>query len=313
MSYRLILSLVVILFAMMFASACTTGQPAQLAASDEAPAEATADTEASPEATASNETTEQEFEDFDPSTFDDPTNIDNEWMPLIPGMRFVYEGITVEDNGESVPHRVEINVTDLTKMIGDVRTVVTWDLDYSDDELVEAELAFYAQDNAGNVWRMGEYPEEYEAGELIAAPAWLHGYEDARAGIHMPADPQVGTPSYAQGWAPAVDWTDRGQVDEIGLEVCVPLDCYEDVLVIAETSKAEPDAFQLKHQARGVGLIRVGWRGEGEKTKETLELVQLEQLSPEELAAVREQALELEKSAYENSKNVYAHTAPAEY
>ena len=335
--HRHIASVVMMLFALVFASACTTGQSTQPAPSNEAPADATASSEASPEATtseattsseappeatatdetatdeaANNETTEAEFEDFDPTTFDNSTNIDNEWLPLIPGTRFVYEGTTIEDTGEAVPHRIEINVTDLTKMIGDVRAVITWDLDHSDGELVEAELAFYAQDNAGNVWRMGEYPEEYDAGEFVAAPAWLHGYEDARAGIQMLADPQVGTPSYAQGWGPAVDWTDRGQVDEIVPEVCVPLDCYEDVLVIAESSASEPDAFQLKYHARGVGLISVGWRGEGEPTKETLELVEFEQLSPEELAEVRAQALELEKSAYENSPNVYANTAPAE-
>ena len=63
---------------------------------------------------------------------------------------------------QRVPHRFVMNVTDLTKVIGGVRSVVTWDLDYTDGELVEAELAFFAQDKEGNVWRMGEYPEEYD-------------------------------------------------------------------------------------------------------------------------------------------------------
>jgi hypothetical protein len=98
----------------------------------------------------------------------------------------------------------------------------------------------------------------------------------------------------------------------VGQKTCVPVDCYEDVLVIAETSLAEPDAQQLKYYARGVGNIRVGWGGEGEKTKETLELVELVQLSPEALAEVHAKALELEQSAYENSKDVYAHTPPLE-
>lgn len=248
--------------------------------------------------------------EFDPDNFDDSTTIDNEWMPLTPGTRFVYEGTTVEDDGEVVPHRIEINVTDLTKMIGEVQTVVTWDLDYTDGELVEAELAFYAQDKDGNVWRMGEYPEEYDTGELMAAPTWIHGVANARAGIHMPADPQVDTPSYAQGWGPAVDWTDQGQVDQMGQETCVPVDCYEDVLVIAENSASEPDAFQLKYYARSVGNVRVGWRGEGETTQESLELIEYVQLDEAALVEVRAKALELEKSAYENSKDVYAQTTP---
>lgn len=44
-----------------------------------------------------------------------------------------------------VPHRVEIHFTDLTKVIGGIRSTVTWDLDLADGELVEAELAFFAR------------------------------------------------------------------------------------------------------------------------------------------------------------------------
>ena len=101
--------------------------------------------------------------------------------------------------------------------------MVTWDTDYTADKLAEAELAFYAQDKDGNVWYMGEYPEVYEDGQLVEAPTWIHGLEEARAGIMMKAKPQAGTPSYAEGWGPAVDWTDVGQVDQMGQKTCVPV------------------------------------------------------------------------------------------
>lgn len=249
---------------------------------------------------------------FDPSHFARSIPVSNEWLPLKPGTRFVFEGTTIEDDGTAVPHRIVINVTDLTKMIGGVRTAVTWDLDYSDGELVEAELAFYAQDSSGAVWRMGEYPEEYEEGKFVAAKPWIHGIAAARAGIMMQSAPRVGTPSYAQGWGPAVDWTDRGQVDQVAQKTCVPVKCFEDVIVIAETSQSEPDAQQLKYYARGVGNVRVGWRGAGEKTKETLELVRVEQLDATALAEVRARALDLERNAYQRSKAVYGQTPPAE-
>jgi hypothetical protein len=51
-----------------------------------------------------------------------------------PGTRWVYEGASIEDDGSVVPHRIIITVTDLTKIISGVRTVVSYDLDYSDDE-----------------------------------------------------------------------------------------------------------------------------------------------------------------------------------
>jgi hypothetical protein len=98
----------------------------------------------------------------------------------------------------------------------------------------------------------------------------------------------------------------------VGQKTCGRAACYDEVLVIAETSQSEADAQQLKYYARGVGNVRVGWRGAGEKTKETLELVRIEQLSAAALAEARTRALELERSAYQRSKTVYAHTPPAE-
>ena len=254
----------------------------------------------------------KEFEDFDPKTFDRSTLINNKWFPLKPGTRFVYEGFTNEE-GKSIPHRVVSTVTDLTKVIGGVRTVVCWDQDYSAGKLEEMEIVFFAQDNDGNVWHLGEYPEVYEDGKLVAVPVWIHGIQDGRAGIMMKAEPRLGMPSYSEGWAPTVPWTDRGVVYQMGQKTCVPVDCYEDLLVIAETSREEPDAHQLKYYARGVGYVRVGWRGEGEKTKETLELVKIEQLGPEALAEARAEVVKLEKRAYEIGKKVYARTSPAEH
>jgi len=257
-------------------------------------------------------TSVKESEVFDSRNFDRSTHIDNKWFPLKPGTQFVYEGFTIEE-GKRVPHRVVFSVTDLTKVIGGVRAVIAHEQDYSAEKLVEAEIVFFAQDNDGTVWQLGQYPEEYENGKLVGAPAWIHGIQDARAGIIMKAEPRPGTPSYSQGWGPAVNWMDRGMVYQVGQKTCVPLKCYEDVLVIDETTEQEPGAHQHKYHARGVGVVRVGWGGEGEKTKETLELVKVVQLGPQALAAVRAEALKLETRAYKISKNVYVHTPPAEH
>ncbi len=258
------------------------------------------------------QTAVKEFEDFDSKNFDRSTHIDNEWFPLKPGTRWVYEGFTFED-GKRLPHRVVFTVTDLTKVIGGVRAIVAWDQDYSAGKLEESEILFFAQDKDGNVWYLGEYPEVYEGGKLVATPVWIHGIQEAKAGIIMKAEPRLGTPSYSEGWAPSVPWTDRGVVYQMGQKTCVPWKCYEDVLVIDETSKEELNAHQLKYYARGVGYVRVGWRGKAEKTKETLELIKVEQLGSATLAEARAEALKLEERAYKISKKVYAHTSPAEH
>jgi hypothetical protein len=250
------------------------------------------------------------LEDFDPDNFDRSTIIDNPWLPLKPGTHWVLDGTTIEA-GETFAHRIEFVVTDLTKEIEGVRTVVTWIADYSEGVLVEKEIAFYAQDNDGNVWFLGEHPEEYEGDVLLDAPTWIAGLDGARAGIAMKAEPQLGEPSYPQGWGPAVGWTDRGQVSQMGEQMCVPVDCYEDVLVVDEFNPEEPNAFQLKYYARGVGFVGVGWRGK-DAAREELALFQVAQLDAEALAEIRAEAVALEAHAYEISPTVYAHTSPAE-
>jgi hypothetical protein len=209
---------------------------------------------------------EQDFEPFDANNFSNSTNIDNRWFPLKPGTRLTWEGTSV-DEGDKENHRVIFTVTDLTKVIGGVRTVVCWDQDYVDGDLAETEICFFAQDNDGTVWLMGEYPEEYEDGEFVAAPCWMHGSLDGRAGIAMLGDPKVGTPSYSNGWAPSVEFTDRAVVDQVNQKTTVPAGSYENVLVIDEFNNEEPDAHQLKYYAPEVGNVRVGWRGDATDRK----------------------------------------------
>ena len=248
--------------------------------------------------------------DFDRTNFDNSTRIDNKWLPLEPGGHSVLEGSAIDD-GERISRRVVTTVTDLTKEINGVNTIVVWERDYTEGEEVEAELAFFAQDNDGNVWYMGEYPEEYEGGEFDKAPGWLAGLKGASAGIAMRAEPRLGTPSYAQGYAPPpINWVDRGRVYKVGQKTCVPVDCYEDVLVIEEFERNKPGAYQLKYYAPGVGDIRVGWRGPEEEEKEGLDLVKDVRLSPEALAKARANALKMEKHAYE-IKEYYRKTKPA--
>ena len=241
---------------------------------------------------------ERDLEDLDPGNFDaTSTTIDNRYLPLKPGMRYVYKGSDLID-GKRVPHSVNYIVTDLTKVVDGVRTVVVWDRDYSRGHLEEAELTFFAQDKTGNVWHLGQYSESYEGKELAGARGFLFGYvKGAHAGIMMPADPQPNTPSWSEGWAPApIYWTDRARVYKVGQKTTVPAGSYEDVLVTEEYSATETTGTQLKYFAPGVGNVLVGFRGhdpEGER----LELVQVITLDAAGMATARAQALEVNERA----------------
>ena len=195
---------------------------------------------------------------FDRSAFPKKPKIDNEWFPLKPGMQYTTTG-TVKTATETTVRTVVHTVTGLTKVVGGVKTLVMWDRDYSDGELVESELAFFAQTRKGDVWLFGEYPEEFEGGEFIGAPnTFITGISEAEVGIAMQAEPRLDTPSYVQAHAPAVGFLDCGDVVQENEKVCVPTGCYDDVLVIDEHNPLEPGVGHMrKYYSAGTGLVKV--------------------------------------------------------
>jgi hypothetical protein len=296
--------------AALSASGCATDSGGGAAQGDAAEAAGGTTGDAAAETTTESATSSKPIsaDDFDPSLFDETSaTIDNEWWPLEPGTQFTWRGWTQEDE-ERISHRIVFTVTDLTKVIDGVRTVVGWDRDFSGGQLVETELIFLAQDKQGNVWHFGQYSETWEGRELVGGQVWLVGHlEGAKAGILMKAEPRLGTPAYSQGFAPApFYWDDYGKVSKMGARTCVPAGCFEDVLVIDEFEPTKPGAFQVKYYARGVGNVRTGWRG-SDADREVLVLEKVVQLSPEALANARTRALELETRA-----SVYGRTPPAE-
>jgi hypothetical protein len=248
--------------------------------------------------------------DFRAATFSAPTSIDNHWSPLVPGTQFTLVGRSNRGEGR-VRHRVIFTVTDVTKVIDGVRTLVMWDRDLNAGRLLEEELAFHAQDDDGTVWNLGEYPEVRRHGRLAGAPdTWISGLDRAVAGVLMPARPRPGTPSYRQGWAPEIEFADRARILRTGRRTCVPAGCYGDVLVTDEWNPTERGAHERKYYARGVGNVRVGFAG-GEE-RETLVLRRITRLGPSEMARARARALALDRRAYTLSKGLYGRTPPAE-
>ena len=248
---------------------------------------------------------------FDRTAFPDSPTIDNKWFSLKPGTAITTKGKVVDAEG-TTERTVTHSVTGLTKVIDGVKTLVMWDRDYADGSLLESELAFFAQDNAGTVWLFGEYPEEFQNDKFIGAPnTFIHGISESQAGIAMQAEPRVGTPEYVQAHAPSLDFLDCGDVFKENERVCVPTGCYEDVLVIDEHNPMEPSVGHMrKFYSAGTGLVKVTAVGGVEQ--ETLDLVKIEQLSDAQLAEVNNQALKLDQHAYEVSKKVYAQTPRAE-
>src|SRR4051812_35742634 len=75
------------------------------------------------------------LEKFDPKNFDRSTVIDNEWYPLKPGMKFVWNGFAVDEEGDEEAHSTVCTVTDLVKEIAGVKAIVCYERDFVDKEM----------------------------------------------------------------------------------------------------------------------------------------------------------------------------------
>jgi hypothetical protein len=244
-----------------------------------------------------------------PGKFTAPLTVNNPMFPLAAGTQFTYQGRIVQD-GESKPHSVTFTVTDLSKMVDGVQTVVAWDRDFLEGKLQEQELAFFAQDDQGNVWNFGEYPEEYENGKFTGAPStWIRGVDGAYGGIHMLSQPRAGM-KYREGLVPAIEFDDVSVVARTGQQDCLAGTCYKQVLVVDETSPNDPTSgHQIKYYSPPTGLIQVGARG-GD-SQEFLTLASVRHLGPAEMATIRTEVLAMDQRAYKVAK-VYRTTKPAQ-
>ncbi len=240
--------------------------------------------------------------------FSVPTLVDNRMFPLVPGTEFSYTG-RISEGGHSTPHTVVFTVSSLTKVIHGVTTVIAWDRDFLGGKLQEQELAFFAQDNQGNVWNFGEYPEEYSRGKFTGAPStWIRGTGDAYGGIHMLARPVDGA-TYREGLVPSIEFDDVSKVSLTGQTTCMRSGCFRNVLVVDETSPNDPvSGHQIKYYSPGVGLVRVAARG-GD-SREFLILTRVRHLGRSAMASVSKEVVAMDHRAYHVAK-VYRATEPA--
>jgi hypothetical protein len=241
--------------------------------------------------------------------FPDSPSITNPLLPMAPGMQFVYDGVVVVD-GHPGPHQLVSTITDLTKIIDGVRTMVVFEQDFQDGVLEESELFFVAQDVDGTVWHVGEYPEVYINGQLSGAPdTWLSGVEGAAAGIDMPAAPHRGD-IIVQGYSPAIQFWDCARFVRHFNRWCIPSGCYRDVVVTNEFAPYDPaGGHQLKYNAPGVGTIAA--RPLGDPLPETITLTSAGFLCPSAMDVIRQETLAQDQRGYQVASRVYAGSPPA--
>jgi hypothetical protein len=182
---------------------------------------------------------------LDPNNF--TTTIDNPYFPLVPGTTFTY----LTPNGAI---KDVFAVTHETRVINGVTCVQVHDSVYTDGELTEDTLDFFAQDREGNVWYFGENTAEFEKGLLATIEgSFLSGVNNDKAGIIMKAHPAPGD-FYRQEFSLG-NAEDYAETVNLNSEVVVPYGRFNHCLKSQETTPLEPDALEDKYYAPGIGNV----------------------------------------------------------
>ena len=188
---------------------------------------------------------------LDPADF--TTKIDNPYFPMAVGTRWEYRETDTAGGRE----KVVVRVTDETKKIANGITArVVRDTVTERGVPVEVTDDWYAQDDEGNIWYLGEYVTNYEDGKVVDhAGSFEAGVKGAQPGIAMPAKPKPGL-AYRQEYLKG-EAEDEGAVVTVGEEqVEVPFGFYKkDVLMTRDRVPTEPRVQELKFYVRGIGPV----------------------------------------------------------
>jgi len=176
-------------------------------------------------------------------------DIEHPFLPLRPGARWVYTSTTADG-----VERTVVVVERKTRIVAGVTATVVHDRAYLDGELIEDTYDWFAQDDVGNVWYLGEDTTAYEAGKPPSTEgSWEAGVDGAKAGLALPGTPTVGD-RYQQEFLRKVA-EDRGEVVALDGSGSVPWGTFAGAVKTRDTTPLEPDLVEFKYYVRDVGTV----------------------------------------------------------
>ncbi len=204
--------------------------------------------------------------DFSAATFSNPLIIDNLYHPLTVGqIREYHVEETDPETGEVETERVVVATLDEIKNVAGIQARVVRDRVYnSDEQIIEDTFDWFAQDDAGNVWYMGETVTDYHydnEGNLTGTSnpgEWEAGIDGAKPGILMPATVTVGEKLYQEFYQGEAE--DEVEFLAVGLEHTIaPFGNYSgvfaDVVQTFDSTALDPESLEHKFYAPGIGKI----------------------------------------------------------
>ena len=191
---------------------------------------------------------------FGAAVFTNPTNVTNPFFPLVPGESRTYTKAT--DEGLET---ITIAVPTTTRVVNGVTCRIVRDTVYLGSVLIEDTDDWYAQDDAGNVWYMGEAVQNYNynaMGVLVNITnegSWEAGVAGAQPGYNMLSSNAPGQ-SYYQEYAATIA-EDVAMVVRLDATVVLSGTTYTNCLQTLEWAPLSPGQVEYKFYAPTVGLV----------------------------------------------------------
>lgn len=197
---------------------------------------------------------------FATATFTVGQPIDNPYFPIVEGETRVYEANGVDEDGQPFVEKFELSGIGSGPILMGVQTTIQRDRAFEDGLIVEDTFDYYAQDDNGNVWYMGEDVTNYvydDDGNLLStnnASSWLAGDNGALPGYIMPVDLELGF-NYYQEFAVLDNALDEATTNATNLTLTLGIGEFTNVVRMLETNPT--GELEFKYYAPGIGLVKV--------------------------------------------------------
>jgi hypothetical protein len=199
---------------------------------------------------------------IDPAHF--VSGVDNQYFPLVPGTVFQYR---VQETNEEVT----VTVTSETKLVMGVTSMVVRDTARSGGQIVEDTYDWYAQDDQGSLWYMGEDTTEFDGSATSKEGSWEGGLDGALPGKIIPGSPHVGD-TYRQEYYEG-EAEDMGEILSLDASVTVAAGSFTGCLQTRDYSALEPEIEENKWYCRGTGQVRAIATKGGAETEDLISVM----------------------------------------
>jgi len=186
-------------------------------------------------------------------TFTHPRDITNPYLPLAYLKQDILEG-KEEGHAIRIERTVKPKLNKSFKIGGQkVNALVVEDREYEDGKIAEVAIDYFAQDDLGTVYYLGEDVDEYKDGKMAGHEgSWLFGVHTQKLGVILPAHPAVGDKFKSEDVSDTIHEED--EVLSTSETVTCPAGTYEKCVKVKET--LADGKTEYKFYAPGVGVVR---------------------------------------------------------